>query len=437
LSRHPDEPLRITVRRPLKDAEGSGASPASDEGDLQELVFEIPRQPLKQLDVVMQMGPIVSVQENSPAAEAGLRVGDVVEAVDGKRNGEGGNDAASWSAATLPEYLQAAALDGRSVELSVIRRGRSGGQAETVSIDVTPQIAINVHSPFPSRPPGTPMGADAIGIAYQIENEPVEQQAAGSSASNAGLLAGDTILSAKVIVPPSKEDAKPDTLDLRFVENQEGWLARVVRRLFGGEEAKPRVDHNWPTLLDAIQFTADGTKVELRVQRENESDVRTVTLEPMASPIWFVAARGFWFEPVQKIREAETFAEQVRYGWDETTEALTLVFRFLQKLGGQVPLTALGGPVTIAKVAGYSAAEGLPSLLIFLTMLSANLAVINFLPIPLLDGGHIVFLAYEWLRGRPANEKFVVALHTAGFVLIVTLMLYVLALDFGLIPRNL
>jgi regulator of sigma E protease len=97
----------------------------------------------------------------------------------------------------------------------------------------------------------------------------------------------------------------------------------------------------------------------------------------------------------------------------------------------------LGGPVTIAKAAGYSAAEGISSLLIFLTMLSANLAVINFLPIPLLDGGHMVFLAYEWIRGRPANERFVVALHTAGFVLIVTLMLYVLALDFNLIERNL
>ena len=68
----------------------------------------------------------------------------------------------------------------------------------------------------------------------------------------------------------------------------------------------------------------------------------------------------------------------------------------------------------------------LPALLIFLTMLSANLAVLNFLPIPLLDGGHMVFLAYEGVRGRPASEKFVVALHTVGFVFIVSLMLFVL-----------
>ena len=69
-------------------------------------------------------------------------------------------------------------------------------------------------------------------------------------------------------------------------------------------------------------------------------------------------------------------------------------------------------------------------------MLSANLAVINFLPIPMLDGGHMVFLAYEGIRGRPASEKLVVALHTVGFMFIITLMLFVIGLDVGLIPRN-
>ena len=70
-------------------------------------------------------------------------------------------------------------------------------------------------------------------------------------------------------------------------------------------------------------------------------------------------------------------------------------------------------------------------------MLSANLAVINFLPIPLLDGGHMVFLLWEGIRGKPAGEKFVVAMHTVGFVFIITLMLFVISLDLGLIERNL
>ena len=98
----------------------------------------------------------------------------------------------------------------------------------------------------------------------------------------------------------------------------------------------------------------------------------------------------------------------------------------------------LGGPVeTIAQAAGFSAFEGVGKLLVFLTMLSANLAVINFLPIPLLDGGHMVFLGWEALRGRRPASEFVVALHTVGFVFIITLMLFVISLDIGLIDRNL
>jgi regulator of sigma E protease len=62
--------------------------------------------------------------------------------------------------------------------------------------------------------------------------------------------------------------------------------------------------------------------------------------------------------------------------------------------------------------------------------------VINFMPIPLLDGGHMVFLTYEGIRGRPASEKFVVAMHTIGFVFIISLMLFVLSRDLGHNDRN-
>jgi regulator of sigma E protease len=157
--------------------------------------------------------------------------------------------------------------------------------------------------------------------------------------------------------------------------------------------------------------------------------VREAKVTPAPVKDAFHAPRGFIFQPVKKMRIAATFADQLRYGWDETADALTMVVRFLRKLGGQIPLTMLGGPGTIAAAAGGAASQGISSLLIFLTMLSANLAVLNFLPIPLLDGGHFVFLAYEGIRGRPANEKFVIALHTAGFIFIVGLMLFVIGLD--------
>jgi regulator of sigma E protease len=182
-------------------------------------------------------------------------------------------------------------------------------------------------------------------------------------------------------------------------------------------------------LMDLVQLAPAGTTVELTVERPSEAAARSVTLEPTPAEGAYFAARGFNFELIERIRTAKSFAEQIQLGWRETSEALGMVFRFLQKLGTQVPLTALGGPGTIAMVAGNEASRGLPSFLVFLTMLSANLAVLNFLPIPLLDGGHMVFLAYEGIRRRPAPEKFVIAMHMLGFVFIIGLMMFVIGLD--------
>jgi regulator of sigma E protease len=343
-----------------------------------------------------------------------MKEGDVIEAVDGKKIGQSDDGSASWNAETLPEYLGRAARDAREVQITLKRPAGGGQESENLEVRLAPRVPIQLQSPFPVRLPGTPMGSDEIGIAYRIESEIAGVQPEGPAAS-AALSAGDTILKAKIIYSKPNDGETPDPLEIELGSD------------------KPY----WPSVFDAMQFVPEGTLVELTVASGKDAEPRQIKLTPTPTESAFVAARGFWFKPLERTRQADSLAEQIRHGWDETAESLTMVFRFLKKLGTQVPLTALGGPVTIAKAAGYSAAEGLSSLLIFLTMLSANLAVINFLPIPLLDGGHMVFLAYEWVRGRPANERFVVALHTAGFVFIVTLMLYVLALDFNLIERNL
>ena len=190
-------------------------------------------------------------------------------------------------------------------------------------------------------------------------------------------------------------------------------------------------------LIGTLQRLPIETKVELTYRRgEKENQVILQAKSDSEHPVYLVD-RGFLLDTLQRVREAKTVAGQFQLGWDRTVESLMLVYRFLQKLGTQVPVTALGGPETIAKAAFYSASEGTAALLVFLTMLSANLAVVNFLPIPILDGGHMVFLAYEGIFRRPANEKFVVAMHTIGFAFIIGLMLFLIALDRGLIPRNL
>ena len=89
----------------------------------------------------------------------------------------------------------------------------------------------------------------------------------------------------------------------------------------------------------------------------------------------------------------------------------------------------MGGPITIVAAATSEASEGFPRLLLFLTLLSANLAVLNFLPIPVLDGGHMLFLAYEGIVGKPVNERIQMSLTLIGFSLLMCLMIFVFGLD--------
>ncbi len=426
LAKHASDPLQITVRR----TESTGDKAASETS--RELTFELAPQGERRFDFEMQMGPITSVQNDSPAAKAGLVAGDVIKLVDGRKPGEGTSASEIWTPQTLSNYLSRAAKDGKVVKLTIARAPLNEKPSE-VEIDVKPRIPTTFDMAYPARSMGIPMAANEIGIAYRIGDEVASVPAAANK--DAELAAGDRIAGVKLIFPKDEKGETPTPLIVKLETDRPSGLAGLIGKILG-RNTEPRPEPNWPTVLDAIQFVPEGTEAELTVVRGGE-EPHKVSTKPIVAADAFLAARGFLLQPVERIRKAESFSEQVRYGWNETTESLTMVFRFLRKLGTQVPMSALGGPVTIAKAAGYSAAEGLSSLLVFLTMLSANLAVINVLPIPILDGGHLMFLAYEGLRGRPANEKIVIALHTAGFVLIVSMMLYVLGLDLNIIPRNL
>ena len=72
---------------------------------------------------------------------------------------------------------------------------------------------------------------------------------------------------------------------------------------------------------------------------------------------------------------------------------------------GQLGLENLSGPINIAQYAGYSAQIGLVSYLGFLAVISISLGVLNLLPVPVLDGGHLAFYLVEWVRGRPLSER--------------------------------
>lgn len=421
LARQPDKALRIIVSRPSKDkAKQHGAAGDEQAAEPQELTFEVPSQALRQFGLVMKMGPIQGVQVDSPADEAGLKAGDVIETIDGKPVTDNARNPS-----TLPDYFRVAASEGRTVELGIVRPGKDGAQPNQLTISITPRVPTTFNRFVPE---GVPMGVPGAGFAYDIGNEVVGVVPGGPAAA-AEMASGDVITMAKVVFPADSRGNTPKPGIVKFVADKPGRLASLLQKIFGSGPEQPQTFPNWPAFMDSVQFVPDDTYVDFTIQRGDEKASRIAKVTPRPGDGGYVVARGFAFKPVERTRTAATFGEQIKLGWDETVDALTMVVRFLQKLGTQVPITMLGGPGTIAAAAGSEASKGISSLLIFLTMLSANLAVINFLPIPLLDGGHMVFLAYEGLRGRPANERVVVALHTVGFVFIISLMLFVIGLD--------
>ena len=94
-------------------------------------------------------------------------------------------------------------------------------------------------------------------------------------------------------------------------------------------------------------------------------------------------------------------------------------------LQGRVPLSELGGPIAIARAAGQQAQEGASRFLSMLAFLSVNLGVLNLLPIPALDGGHLAFFGLEGLMRRPLRQRHREIAQQVGVLLLITLMVFV------------
>jgi regulator of sigma E protease len=90
-----------------------------------------------------------------------------------------------------------------------------------------------------------------------------------------------------------------------------------------------------------------------------------------------------------------------------------------------VPASELGGPIRIAEIAGQQLEAGWMNLLYFMGLLSVNLGILNLLPIPVLDGGHLVFLTLEGIRRKPLSEQTMLAGQKVGIALLGSLMIFV------------
>lgn len=315
---------------------------------------------------VQGMKPVLAEPPaNTAAARAGLHAGDWITALDGEPT-------STWSA--LRTELIDRALDGATLSLQVQDRA---GAARTVLLSLE-GTRVEPEQLF-----------DDLGLqAYQPAIPArLEEVVAGGAAAAAGLQQGDLLLT---------RNGEP-------VGSWQDWAAWV--RAHPGEVVKLRVERAGAP-LEVQLIVGSQTQGEQTVGRMG---ARVAVPEEL----WHDLRAEMRLDPLSAVPAAITHAAQM--------SALTLKM-LARMVIGQISIKNVSGPIQIAQVAGYSAQIGLVSFLSFMAIVSVSLGVLNLLPVPLLDGGHLLFYAVEAVKGSPLSERVQEAGQRIGLTFLVLLM---------------
>lgn len=352
---------------------------------VENITIKVGANPQRETGLVMKWGKIVSIQEDSPASESKLLVGDQIVAINGIEPGD---------LYTLEQRMVRWAQEQyEPVKLSISRDG------QTMEIEIAPRVPDS----FALIEPNQPIGINALGVAIQPTN-------VVAHSSIAGIATGDEVTKVEFLL----DDPQQKSI----------FNSRSKQRVIDIAESKV----GWETIIQLIQMLPVG--FEFKVYAKNGSDMREGVAASKQSTEFFLPTRGVMLSMNELIYRSPNWADALKRGVWQTWWDSSRIFKFLGKLvKGQISPKNLGGPALIAVAATSEATQGTSRLLLFLTLLSANLAIVNFLPIPVLDGGHMLFLAYEGLFRQPPNEKVQIILTYAGLFLILGLMLYVILLD--------
>ena len=181
---------------------------------------------------------------------------------------------------------------------------------------------------------------------------------------------------------------------------------------------------------------AEGTPVKLTVWRNGETLDFAVAARSRDLPDgaggfeqrWLIGITGGLFFDL--VTETPSPWEALRLGlaqvWDIIVSSISGLYHMI---GGAISSCNVSGPVGIAQAAGVMASQGGTSFIWFVAVLSAAVGLLNLFPVPILDGGHLVFHAYEAVRGRPPSEGALRVLMAGGLAVILSLMVFGLAND--------
>jgi regulator of sigma E protease len=397
LYRHPDKPVELRLRR----------------SDGTERTVTLPPQPAKSLGVRYAVGPIAALVAKGPAATAGLKVGDRIVQF---------NDDTSPDAYGMAEQL----VGVKEPVTLVVERGE-GESSETLEITIEPVESLQSIAPTSSI--AGEIAINSVGFAYRplpvvesiVRAKSDDAEESALTAYEDSIQPGDTIEWVELDKAISKGLIPEDD------EHRAALLEQLVERW----EISPIRPLN--SLRDLIQILPAGTPLTVAVTRparDGEKAKVIITTVRVAEDELKLFDRGLVLGQRQAVQRAGSVQEALSLGLREGYRRFTDVIRFLKMIPrGQIKLRHVGGPLEIVNIAKNEAEKGIAPQLMFLTMLSMNLAILNFLPIPALDGGHMMFLIYELVAGKRANEQLEFRLTVAGLLTLLMLMAVVFAND--------
>lgn len=322
------------------------------------------------------------IPAETPAAVAGLVARDTIVGVNGEAT-------PTWEAVTL-ELLDGV-LDGEPIQLMV---RHDDGVQETLLL--TPPAETRALTE-----PGALL--DGLGLALWQPKLPavIGALVEDGPAARSGLQIGDRILSA---------DGKP-------LEDWQAWVDVV------------RAHSN--AALD-LQIERNGTSQSLLLLTgsitENGQTIGRIGAGPQVPEDYLANMRA-------ELRYGPLAAAPAAFS--KTWEISSLTVRLLGRMViGDVSLKNISGPINIAQYAGFTASIGLVPFLIFLAAISVSLGVLNLLPIPVLDGGHLAFLVAEAVKGTPVSEQTEVLGQKIGIALLLVLMSFAFYNDLARLFAN-
>jgi regulator of sigma E protease len=386
-----DEPAEVVVARTV------GEGPAKK---TEQVAIRVGVDHFRRLGLRMDCSPISALQEDSPAQRAGLKVGDKLLSVNGLKLGTDldplklPNEFANWA--------------GQETEVRIKRQKESGG-TEELTVKITPDD----NPGWVERPEaeGVPLSVPAIGIAFHIIPK-VMGVDEGSPAAQAGIKSEARIKKMTLVLGEgqSADDVKDKKLEISLFD-----------------EKDKQKDNNWAYAFWLMQELPERNVV-LTVQEGDK--INDYPLVPERDADWPLPVVGLRMMMLSETKQANTIGEAFTMALDHTRASGMNIYLTLRSLvTGRLSIKELHGPVGIASAAYYVASEGIGPLLLFLGFLSVNLAVLNFLPIPVLDGGHMVFLIWESITRKKPSEKVLAGATYAGMIFLLGLMALVLYLD--------